>query len=117
VLAFNKENVMTISTRTLGCLLAATTLALFAPVSSAWAGPEADGVSEDDIDVDVDEDDDDDDDDEADDCDSENDDCDSEGHVTGGCSGTIAPELGQSIGGLLCTLGLLGWQLRRRRAA
>ena len=102
---------MTISTRTLRCLVTATALGLFTP-ALAWASPEADGVSEDDIDVDVE-----DEDEESEDCDEDDDDCEAEGHVSGGCSGTIAPELGQSIGGLLCTLGLLGWQLRRRRPA
>ncbi len=105
---------MTLSTRTLGCLFSVATFALFAP-AAAWAAPEdpkadadldleadleaaeleADDVSEDDKDVDIDIDADDDDD--------------------KGC--TIATGRGQNLGGLLCTLGLLGWQLRRRRPA
>ena len=103
---------MTISTNPLNLLVAAVAVGLVAAPASVLAAPSADdvdGVSEDD--------DDDDDDDEEEECDDKNDDCDAEGTVTGGCSSTIAPDLGQSVGGLLCTLGLLGWQLRRRRAA
>ncbi len=98
---------MTISTRTLGCLVTVTALGIFTP-TTAWAAPEApeaddveadveadaDEVSEDDKDIDIEVEDDDDD---------------------KGC--TIATGRGQNIGGLLCTLGLLGWAHRRRRAA
>jgi hypothetical protein len=100
---------MTISSKTLISFVAAGALGLLAAPVTAQAAPDA---SEDDVDVEVDEEDD-----EAEDCDESDDDCENEGHVSGGCSGTIAPDLGQSIGGLLCTLGLLGWQLRRRRGA
>ncbi len=108
---------MTISTKNFLSFVAAGALALFVAPAAAWAAPEADGVSEEedeDIDVDVDAEDEDD---ESEDCDESDDDCENEGHVTGGCSSTIAPDLGQSVGGLLCTLGLVGWQLRRRRGA
>ena len=101
---------MTISSRTLISFVAAGALGLLAAPLTAQAAPD---VSEEDVEVEVEDDDDDD----AEDCDESDDDCENEGHVSGGCSGTIAPDLGQSIGGLLCTLGLLGWQLRRRRGA
>ena len=103
---------MTISTKTLISFVAAGALGLVAAPVTAFAG---EGVSEEDEDIEVDVDEEDDD--EAEDCDESDDDCENEGHVTGGCSGTIAPDLGQSLGGMLCTLGLLGWQLRRRRGA
>jgi hypothetical protein len=104
---FTEENLMTITTNSLTRLVAAAAVALVAVPASVLAAPVIDAVAEDD----------DDDDDDDDDCDDKDDDCDAEGHVKGGCSSTIAPDLGQGIGGLLCTLGLLGWQLRRRRAA
>lgn len=95
---------MTTSNNTLIRLFAAVAVGLFAAPAAVMAAPsadEADDVSEDDDD----------------DCDDDDDDCDAEGTVKGGCSATLAPDLGQSVGGLLCTLGLVGWQLRRRRAA
>ena len=102
---------MTISTRTLGCLFSVAAFGLFIP-AAAWAAPEEDApradaaadpeadaeaedVSEDEKDIDI-------------DIDAEDDD-------DKGC--TIATGTGQNLGGLLCTLGLLGWQLRRRRPA
>ena len=99
---------MIISTRTLGCLFSVAAFGLFIP-AAAWAAPEhaakadaaadpeadedAEEVSEDDKDIDIEVEDEDD----------------------NGC--TIATGSGQNLGGLLCTLGLLGWQLRRRRSA
>lgn len=98
---------MTIPTNHLIRFFAAVTVGFMAAPATVWAAPvDDDGVSEDD---------DDDDDDDDEDCDDKNDDCDAEGQVNGGCSSTIAPDVGQSIGGLLCTLGLIGWQLGRRR--
>lgn len=97
---------MTIPTNPLIRFVAAAAVGLMAAPASVLAAGDADEVAEDDDDDDDDE-----------DCDDKNDDCDAEAQVNGGCSSTIAPDLGQSIGGLLCTLGLLGWQLRRRRAA
>jgi len=83
---------MTVSTPKFLTFIAAGMLALVAAPPAAWAAPdEVQGDDDDD------------------------DDCDAEGHIKGGCSSTIAPDLGQSIGGLLCALGLLGLHLRRSR--
>jgi len=90
---------MTVSTPKFLTFIAAGMLALVAAPPAAWAAPdEVQGDDDDD-----------------DDCDDGDDDCDAEGHIKGGCSSTIAPDLGQSIGGLLCALGLLGLHLRRSR--
>lgn len=100
---------MTVPTNHLIRFFAAVAVGVMAAPASVLAAPvaAADDVVANDLNAEGDDD--------EDDCDDDNDDCDAEAHVDGGCSGTIAPDLGQSIGGLLCTLGLLGWQLRRRR--
>lgn len=112
---------MTISTRTLGCLATVAAFALFTPAAASAApevaaavDEEADEELDEDVDAQVDE--------VSDRVDvAADDDKDIDIEVDGdddddkGC--TIATGVGQNIGGLLCTLGLLGWQLRRRRAA